>query len=123
MSELTPQQVDFIKYYNNPDSETYNNAYRSAIKAGFSEEYAQVITSRSLEWMSESVGRRKRMLNEAERKLEKLLGSDDEKIQADIAKFVAKTIGKKDWSERQEVTGADGKELTISFDPIFKKEV
>ena len=38
---LTPRQVKFIEYYTDIDSETYNNAFRSAVKAGYSTTYAK----------------------------------------------------------------------------------
>lgn len=60
--------------------------------------------------------RRDRKLLLAERKLKDILEfsvSDKEtlKVQADISKFIAETLGKKNYSKRSEVTGADGKDL------------
>lgn len=116
MNELTPQQIAFLNYYNNPKEETFGNALQSAIKAGYSQEYAESLTYQMPDWLSENLGRRKRMLNKAENVLDKLLGSEDERIALDAGKFVAKTLGKNDgYSERTEHTGKDGEKLVIEI--------
>lgn len=109
--DLTPQQQLFLKNYLDPKSNTWGNALQSALKAGYSQEYAESITAKNLDWLSENVGKYKRMLEKAEVRLEASLDSDDEKIAQDTAKFIAKTIGKEIYSERQEHTGKDGKDL------------
>ena len=112
MEDPNPRQLDFLKYYLDPkEKDTFSNAYRSAIKAGYSEEYAQTIVSRNLEWVSEGVRRRERILNKAEARGEKLIDSKDQKVAADMVKHFTKTLGKEHYSERQEVTGKDGSEL------------
>lgn len=109
--DLTPQQQLFLKNYLDPKSNTWGNALQSALKAGYSQEYAESITAKNLDWLSENVGKYKRMLEKAEIRLEASLDSEDEKIAQDTAKFIAKTIGKEIYSERQEHTGKDGKDL------------
>ena len=103
-SELTPQQIDFLKNYTDPKSETFSNALQSALKAGYSQEYSENITNLMPDWLSENIGRRKRMLSKAENRLEALIDSDDERVSADVSKFIAKTIGKDEgYSDKQEV--------------------
>jgi phage terminase small subunit len=109
--ELSPQQVDFLRYYTDPKSGTFSNATQSAIKAGYSQDYADNLTSLMPDWLSENIGRRKRLLEKAENNLETLLDSEDEKVKADMTKFVAKTLGRENYSERTELTGKDGKDL------------
>lgn len=102
--EIDPRQLLFLEYYNNPKEDTFSNAYQSAIKAGYSEEYAKTIVSRDLEWVSEDVRRRKRILNKAEIRGELLIDSLDERVSADMVKHFTKTLGKNvGYSERQEV--------------------
>ena len=113
IDELTPRQLNYLTYLNDPKSETFSIAYQSAIKAGYSEEYAKVLSARELEWMSEDVSRRKRILNKAEKRGETLLESDDEKVAADMVKHFTKTLGKEHYSERQEVTGKDGQPILV----------
>lgn len=115
MKDLDPRQIDFLLYYNDPKSETYANALQSALKAGYKQEYAESITAKMPEWLSENSGRRKRMLVKAEERLEKAIDSKDERVATDVSKFIAKTVGKEHYSERQEVTGKDGKDLIVNI--------
>lgn len=73
MSEniLNPQQELFLERYTNPKSPTFSNALRSALEAGYSEDYANNITSLLPDWLSESMGDLKR-LRKAERNLEEV---------------------------------------------------
>lgn len=112
MEELNPKQIAFLTNYNDPKSETFGNALQSALKAGYSQDYADNIMALMPNWLSENIGRRKRMLQKAELRLETALDSEDERLAVDVAKFVAKTQGKNEgYSERTELTGKDGKDL------------
>jgi len=114
--ELSPQQINFLAYYTNPTSETFSNALQSALKAGYKQEYAENITALMPNWLSENIGRRKRMLSKAEKKLDELIDSDDVRVSADVSKFIAKTIGKDEgYSDRTEHTGKNGESLSISI--------
>lgn len=83
----TPQQVDFALRYFLPTSDTYNNAKQSAIAAGYTEEYADVITTRGLEWLqnvlSDIIGRDtnvKNMFLKARKVINKSMDSKREDI-------------------------------------------
>jgi hypothetical protein len=111
------RQIRFLELYLDPKSETYTNAYQSAKKAGFSEEYSQNITGQMPKWLSESISQSERVLK-AEKVFDECLtmetGDDSQKlkIKQDTAKFIAETIGKdKGYTKRGELTGKDGKEL------------
>lgn len=54
-SELNPQQLDFLARYMKPDSETYGNAYQSAMAAGYSENYASNILEQA-PWLVDKRG-------------------------------------------------------------------
>lgn len=138
------------EYYVNPDSSTFGNAYRSALKAKYEEETASQVTR--LQWFTEKC-RRSTLFQKAEKVLEEtiemetmqpvigafgpimvstgvkdkngkekkemLYGHNDKllKIKQDSSKFVADRLGKnKGYSTRQELTGADGKDLPT---PIY----
>jgi len=130
---LKPQQELFLSYYTNPKSETFSNALQSALKAGYSQEYAESITVKDLNWLTENIGDMK-LLQKAEKVLNKTLdyepvdseGNIDTsllKVQADVSKFVAETVGKNKYSKRTEVTGKDGKDLPqpiISLDALLR---
>lgn len=112
---LTPQQELFLSNYLNPKSDTFSNATQSAIKAGYGKEYAENITHEMPDWLSENLGDMKR-LRKAEKVLDEILEYPSNepsyiKVKQDTAKFFAKALDKKKYSERQEHTGADGKDL------------
>jgi len=120
--ELSPRQIEFLRFYSDPKSETFGNALQSALKAGYSQEYSESITTKGLDWMAENVGRRKRMLAKAEARLELLAESEDERISADVSKFLAKTLGKNEgYSERTEVTGKDGQAILVMPSELIQK--
>jgi len=104
-----PRQLIFLAKWQDPKSKTFSNAYQSAIDAGYSESYAENIRVKSLEWVSDNIGMitKDKLVSKAKRNLDKLLDSDDEKIQADITKFVAKTD--MEFSEKQEITSGGQK--------------
>lgn len=125
---LTPQQENFLAFYVDPRSDTYSNACQSALKAGYSQEYAENITSLMPDWLSESIGDIK-LLRKAENRLNQILdlepvddeGKVDNSLIANQMKgisLVAKGIGKAKYSERTEHTGEGGKEfvpLVVKF--------
>lgn len=71
---ISPQQKLFIQLYTNPKSETFNNAFKSAVTAGFSEKYANHILSKPHLWLKEierQIGDERR-LRKAESNLEEV---------------------------------------------------
>jgi hypothetical protein len=124
-SELNQQQIDFLANYCNPNNGTFGNAYQSAVKAGYSTNYAESITSFMPDWLLENMGDMRR-LHKAEKVLDEMLEMDTVntvetedgeytkvdtglvKIKQDTAKFVASTIGKAKYATRSEQTGKDG---------------
>lgn len=103
MEELTPKQIEFLRLYNDPKSSTFSNAKQSAISAGYSEEYADNITSLFPNWLSESMGRKKRIVEKAEKNLEDFMDSSDERIKADMTKFSLTRLKKEEYSEKTEM--------------------
>ena len=114
MGEMNPQRLLFKEYYCNPESDSFGNAFQSAIKAKFSEEYAKNIMNQGQEWISEII-RDKEIGDIAENNLKALLIQDeDKKVKADMTKFALKGLKKEKYSERRELTGAEGKDLTVN---------
>jgi len=106
-----PKRLLFKEYFCNPESESFGDALNSALKAGYEESYARQITAPStdLKWVRDIMRREELMdLSEGVLKDKLIEGS------LDAAKFVAKRLGKKHYSERTEVTGADGKDLNVT---------
>ena len=100
--QLDPRQKLCWEAYVNPKSETFGNAYQSALKAEYEEAYARTITDS--EWFREKV-RRLNLVSKAEKVLDETLdlvavneeGRTDAALQRtklDAAKFVAQTLGK-----------------------------
>ena len=121
--QLDPRQKTCWEFYIDPKSETFGNATKSAMKAGYTAGTADTITV--TEWF---IGRLWKLnsVSKAEDTFKKILelpSIDEEskfdsgvlRIQADIAKFLASTQGKDDgYSTRVENTGKDGKDLIPS---------
>lgn len=140
---LDPRQKIMWEFYVNPKSETFGNAYQSAVKAKFAEDTAKQITVTP--WFLEKT-RRLNLLSKAEKVLEEMLDmpvvvvdkynqevedgdeydEDGErelivktepalvKIKQDTAKFVASTQGKDEgYSTRSEFTGKNGEAIQI----------
>lgn len=129
--QLDPRQKLCWDAFINPKSETFSNAYQSAMKAGYEESTALQITSEK--WFTEKV-RRMNMLGKAEKVLDEMLDLETEvevsigesviikkepalaKIKQDTAKFVAERLGKDEgYSSRSELSGPNG-------DPLFNNE-
>ena len=114
-------RVDMFKsFYLRPDSYTFFNARQSALRAGYTEQYSNNITSQQPSWyvdMLESADhKRAAMLKAAEDNLLETVQSksddrDDRKLKHDATKFVSERLGKQHYSTRQEVTGADGRAI------------
>ncbi len=121
---LNPQQIAFLEAYLNIDADTFGNAVQSALKAKYSEDYANNITAVMPQWLLENVGDAK-MLLKAERNLNRAMDIDleDEKIgdrNLKASMFVAKGLGKAKYSERTELTGPNGRDL-IPVEEVKKR--
>lgn len=110
-----PRQALFLSYYLDPKSKTFANAKQSAIRAGYTEEYANAILAKDLDWLSENV-RYEDIIKKAERNLRNFMDDEDGRIRSDMTKFALSRLKKDKFSERQELTGRDGKDLPA---PIF----
>ncbi len=118
---LDPRKALMWKYYIHPHSETFGNCMQSAIKAGYTKGYAATINDEL--WFLEKK-RRLGMYVKAEKVLEQTLDDyqKDAKLAQDTAKFVAKTLGKEEYSERTEVTGENGAPLAIEISEVIAKK-
>jgi phage terminase small subunit len=98
------------------------NAYKAAIKAGYSKDHSRNITLQG--WFKERLAKLKRreMLSKAERNLDKILDlplEDKANIVLDASKYITKTLGKDEgYSDRSELTGRDGESLLLTEEQI-----
>lgn len=113
---LNPQQMAFKEAYLNPESETFGNALRSGLSAGYTQEYSESIGNQGTDWFAEILGDFQR-LQTAEQVIDEILATplrgDPSLINAvgKLAMFTAETLGKKKYAKRTELTGNDGKDL------------
>lgn len=114
----SPRQILFWSYYVNKDLETFNNAYKSARVAGYTDESARNVTTK--QWYKHGETFYHQLLHKAEKVLMEDLNLDiwedvvykgkrtgDRKVNAKIArirsetsKFVLLTIGKKIYNRK-----------------------
>jgi len=120
--KLTPKMKLYLAYYNDPQSPTFNNSLQSALRAGYSQQYAENITSKATRssWKDAKTTFYEEMLEKAEKNLSKLVDMPLEehidnasvlKILKDTNAFVSERIGKDKWSARQELTDKGGRRL------------
>ena len=118
---VDPRQTAFKQYYIDPNSPSFANARASAIRAGYSEQYADNITAQQPAWLGDLLADtqlvRAEMLALSERNLKNVVSEpkptdiQDKKLWVDTSKYVSGTLGKEVYSTRQEVTGADGRAI------------
>jgi hypothetical protein len=121
--------------YVNSIAKGQENAYQSAIDAGYSKDHARNITLQG--WFKERKSRLKRkdMLSKSEKVLDETLdmltineeGKVDaqlHKIKVDVAKTLVTTLGKDEGYSTKTQTDitSGGEKINISFDPSFNKD-
>lgn len=122
--KLTPKMKAYIAAYNDPLSPTFGNALQSALKAGYSKEYANNFTVKDQRnaWKDSATATDMytEMLQKAENNLKKIVEMPESeykgntqvmKIWKDTNTFVSERLGKDKWSSRQELTDKGGRRL------------
>jgi len=114
-----PRQQLFLAYYLDPKSKTFSNALQSAIKAGFTQQYAEAIMSKMPDWLAEKVGNISPMLLRAERNLGEAL---DYPTMTQAMSMFGPIYEKKEIKVR--VKNKKGKTITktkkVNGDPVLK---
>lgn len=118
---IDPRQTPFFQYIFDKNSESYLDFVKSAVLAGYSPSYAENLKSSMPEWLSKNLGKAKR-LEKAEKNLDKVLDMKTRipqevgkkiisiedpqllKIQVDVSKFIAETLGKGDYGNDKDET-------------------
>jgi hypothetical protein len=120
--KLSPKQKAYLAYYNDPQSPTFSNALQSALRAGYSQQYAENLTASATRssWKDAKTTFYEEILEKAEQNLKKIVDMPEErfkenaqmmKIWKDTSAFVSERIGKDTWSSRQELTDKGGRRL------------
>lgn len=107
--EFNPKRQQFILNYFDKESITFGNVYQSAVKAGFSKEYAENITSLMPKWLSEIIG--------------KLQGSEDivekaERVANEILDMRATKVETVKFIKENPEEGEDG----IVYEPVERPD-
>jgi hypothetical protein len=126
-----PREQKMWDFYVSKLANDIENAYESAIEAGYEEATARQITVRS--WFIERKEKLKRkdIFSKAEKVLDKTLTystEDDEgkvkvdlfRVQTDVAKHVTSTLGKEYYSNKGEEALKD---MLITFSSVYNKDV
>lgn len=126
MEILDPQKQKFIEAFLDPKSPSFGNYRQSALTAGYSEDYADNISVQMPKWLSDVLGKSRKVVK-AEKNLDLALDGllDDperqkKEIQWKATEFTLKTLRKDDYSDRKELTGKDGKDLIP--EPLSKEK-
>lgn len=129
--QLDPRQKLCWDYYIDPSGDTFANATQSGIKAGYTPEYSNDITSADWFcdklWELNSVNKSVKVFQEVfeASHIDVDSGRIDSsvlRIKADIAKFLASTKGKDDgYSTRHEVTGRNGGAVMFMPTEVIEK--
>jgi len=127
-----PREQKMWDIYVSKLAKGYENAYESAIEAGYSNDHSRNITMQG--WFKERADklRRKEMLSLAEKNLKKgmeahyldndgNIRADVMRIVMDVSKTIATTLGKEAYASRTEQTGKDGG--AIEFKPITGMQI
>ena len=136
--KVDPRQALFLSYYLDRKSKTFANCQQSALKAGFSSEYAKVLVAQMPTWLSDKLNTDE-LVRTAEKNVKEIMNLDiiedkigafgpiiDKKtkkrvkcvntgvlkVKANMTQFALKGLSKEKWSERVEHTGKDGGEIT-----------
>ena len=120
---VDPRQSLFLENYFDPKSGTFANALQSALKAKYSQEYAEILSARMPKWLSEKVSN-SYLLQKAESNIKEFLEDDEnKKIKADMTKFVAERMGRKKWGQNKELesdnTNIFIKEISVKINKIL----
>ena len=121
--KLDPRQIKFLELYLDPNSETFANAYKSAMDAGYKREYAENITKLLPKWLSDNIGD-VQLVKKALKNLKEFLDEKkDKKIKADITKFVLERLHKKKFSTKTEIKHSGSIDQKLKVGDREKKEI
>jgi hypothetical protein len=105
---MSPMQLLFLKSYLDVTSPTFADSRKSALAAGYSEKQSEDFVHRLPSFVKNALDE-SGLLTKAIRNIEHFLDYDaDPKIQADMTKFVATTLGKHRFNTRIEVDISSG---------------
>lgn len=129
--KLDPRQIKALALYKDPSSETFGNLKQSMIRAGFKENYSDMITGQNPRWLQEGTRQDVEAIKQAEDNLRKynsikvdILDSDNKnaidiaKLQVDVSKFILKTLAKQKYSDNEDKTLPDVQINIVNYSDV-----
>jgi hypothetical protein len=114
---FTPKQLTVIKNYLDPHSKTFGNWSRSMLAAGY-----KAGTARHQQlWMQNGLASRESLLIKAEKNLDNLLDSSNDRVRLDVSKFIAERIGKSFYAQRSESISRNENVVVVLPPEIIQK--
>ena len=120
---LNLQQELFLKHFLDPKSETFSNYLQSALKAGYSQEYAETISYQMPKWLDEAL-EDSTIVRKAMDNLSEFLGDEQNKnLQWDATKFTLSRLNKGKFSEETETDlTSKGEKITWNEQKTYLNE-
>ena len=117
-----PRQAQFLKYYIDPESDTHGNSYRSAMRAGFSKNYASVLSAKMPDWLKEKVSQSD-LVSKAFRNLEDFLDEEDDKrLKWKASEFTLERLKREVFGKQVDVTSG-GEKLKPELSDKQREEI
>lgn len=126
------RRLKFLELYLTPGTEYFNNAYQSALKAGYAEASAKKILSRDFQWLEEGLKAvygssvdTQALAEKSRMVLNKSLDSEDSYLAQNTAKFVASRVDP-EFAQKQEIKIELPKPIlgdVVEVEPTVKLEI
>jgi len=114
VAKIDPQKQLFLDLYKDPASETFGNAYRTALKCGYSEAHSKKLTSR-VDWIPANMQSDVKLIQGAEQHFRDIielmpnyddkLGIDIAKMKTDVAKYITDNLAKQKYNKKSDEQG------------------
>ena len=121
--KLDPRKQLFLKLYKDITSETFGNMYQSAIKAGYSESYADGLATRT-DWLPANIKQDVKLIQGAEQHFKDIielmpnyddkLGVDIAKMKTDVAKYITDNLAKHKYNKKGDEQGDTKVQINIT---------
>ena len=123
VAKIDPQKQLFLDLYKDPASETFGNAYRTALKCGYSEAHSKKLTSR-VDWIPANMQSDVKLIQGAEQHFRDIielmpnyddkLGIDIAKMKTDVAKYITDNLAKQKYNKKGDEQGDTKVQINIT---------
>jgi len=123
IAKIDPRKQLFLDLYKDPVSETFGNAYRTALKCGYSEAHSKKLTSR-VDWIPANMQSDVKLIQGAEQHFRDIielmpnyddkLGIDIAKMKTDVAKYITDNLAKQKYNKKGDEQGDTKVQINIT---------